>query len=196
LEQVIGANAWRILRWDLQVFPEEMLQKWSPWAAKSFYIKFRSELLAPKADWCMDCEILAAATAAKKNLVFLETLDNVLDAHVTGQNMVTRGTGDDVSAFLRGNPLAAVKENLSQIYRFAIRYKAGEVLSLEKTMKSDKEFYDNFIGARNEAWLPKLEGILVKNNVFIAVGAGHMTGPSSLIKMLESKGYKAKRWEP
>ncbi len=50
--------------------------------------------------------------------------------------------------------------------------------------------YEALLVTRNEAWVPQIEAMLdTPGAVFIAVGAGHLAGPDSVITMLRDKGY-------
>jgi uncharacterized protein YbaP (TraB family) len=195
LEQTIGRDAWRILKWDLRPFSTKLFEQMTPATAQGVYITLRTLILAPP-HWCMDCEIQEKAIAANKEMVYLESLDDVLTNMIGVQSKLKPVTATDFAHFLVENPLSAVKENISAEYELAIGYKTGNTSYLEKIVNSDDGTYDIIIAKRNEDWLPKLDVVLSHGNAFIAVGTGHMTGPRSLIKLLESKGYKVTRWEP
>jgi hypothetical protein len=50
------------------------------------------------------------------------------------------------------------------------------------------------IGGRNAKWADALARRMKRpGTVFVAVGAGHLAGPQSVQRMLEAKGYKARR---
>ncbi len=50
--------------------------------------------------------------------------------------------------------------------------------------------YQSLLVKRNQAWVPQIEAMLDEpGSVFIAVGAGHLAGPDSVIVMLRDKGY-------
>ena len=51
--------------------------------------------------------------------------------------------------------------------------------------------YDALFIERNENWVPKIEALLDEEGTFfVAVGAGHLAGPDSVITMLRDKGYE------
>jgi uncharacterized protein YbaP (TraB family) len=52
---------------------------------------------------------------------------------------------------------------------------------------------EEMVFARNADWIPKLEKILATNNVFIAVGADHLTGERGVVALLAKRGYKLTR---
>lgn len=50
--------------------------------------------------------------------------------------------------------------------------------------------YQSLLVNRNEKWVPQIEAMLEEpGSVFIAVGAGHLAGPDSVVIMLRNKGY-------
>ncbi len=52
------------------------------------------------------------------------------------------------------------------------------------------DVYQRVIVERNERWIPQIEEILAGEGiVFIAVGAGHLAGESSVITMLRERGH-------
>ena len=58
-------------------------------------------------------------------------------------------------------------------------------------MFGSKEAYDALITNRNKNWVPQIEAILNEpGSKFVAVGAGHLAGPDSVVKMLRDKGYQ------
>jgi len=51
--------------------------------------------------------------------------------------------------------------------------------------------YESVLVERNRNWVPQIEALLAEpGQVFIAVGAGHLAGPDSVITMLRDKGYE------
>ena len=50
--------------------------------------------------------------------------------------------------------------------------------------------YDRLLTNRNAKWVPQIEAMLdAPGTKLVAVGAGHLAGPDSVIKMLRDKGY-------
>lgn len=54
---------------------------------------------------------------------------------------------------------------------------------------SDK-YEDLLLNDRNRKWVKKLKDIMKTESVFVAVGAGHLTGDNGLIHLLQKEGYK------
>lgn len=51
--------------------------------------------------------------------------------------------------------------------------------------------YTSLLVERNRNWVPQIEAMLDEpGSIFIAVGAGHLAGPDSVITMLRDKGYQ------
>lgn len=56
-----------------------------------------------------------------------------------------------------------------------------------------QDVYDRLLIERNTNWVPQLEAMLdTPGTVLVAVGAGHLAGPDSVITMLENKGHAVK----
>jgi uncharacterized protein YbaP (TraB family) len=56
--------------------------------------------------------------------------------------------------------------------------------------------YKRLVVDRNTRWTATLDGLLkdpVTGSVFVVVGAGHLAGPDSVIRMLEKDGWKVER---
>lgn len=65
------------------------------------------------------------------------------------------------------------------------------VLMANPDVGVSKVGYNLLLKDRNTAWIPKIEAILDDPGTkLVAVGAGHLAGPDSVITMLESKGHK------
>jgi hypothetical protein len=76
---------------------------------------------------------------------------------------------------------------------------SGDVETLDRLSCADLRrmapaAYRALITNRNANWVDRLSGWLKgKGTYFVAVGAAHLAGPDSVIKMLEKRGFKAVR---
>ncbi|MFT3680592.1 MAG: TraB/GumN family protein [Ferruginibacter sp.] len=75
-------------------------------------------------------------------------------------------------------------------------YKSQQLDKIE-TLFNDKEFgmeeyQDVLLDNRNKNWVQKLNAIMNKESVFVAVGAGHLPGKNGLIALLQKEGYTVK----
>jgi len=78
-------------------------------------------------------------------------------------------------------------------------YLKGDIYSIDEYLRSSMSIYpkgyEKLIVERNFGMANKLDSLLkIKDNkLFCAVGAGHLAGPSGLINLLKSKGYKVRQ---
>lgn len=72
-------------------------------------------------------------------------------------------------------------------------YRSQETAHLTTLMSdttfSEGEDDDLLLKKRNRAWLQQLKTILPKENIFMAVGAGHLFGKDGVIELLRREGY-------
>ncbi len=129
------------------------------------------------------------ATEAGKSFDFLESISQQADAF----------------------DLLAEQEQVSMLYESALmldespqmldllvsEWADGDVVGIASLVASpdgvglSDAFYDSLLVKRNRNWVPKIEAMLDEpGSVFIAVGAGHLAGPDSVITMLRDKGYE------
>ncbi len=135
----------------------------------------------------VDSVIIAEATAAAKELRYLETGPEQINFFV---NMPEA----DQVAFLVATADAIVNEPdmLDTLVRDWVRgdiTAIGEMMADADTIGS-REVYDVILKRRNENWVPKIEVLLDEPGVFfIAVGAGHIAGDDSVVTLLRSRGF-------
>lgn len=73
---------------------------------------------------------------------------------------------------------------------------AGDVAAIGATIDDEaggnEAFHEALLVSRNKRWVPRIEEMLARKggNIFIAVGAAHLAGDDSVIKMLRDKGYE------
>ena len=194
LDKLLSYPAWRALCWDLQIISPEVLRYLTPHEAYYVYLTVRTHILLPQHD-CMDCGLQEEAQKLSKEIVFLD--DKRLAKYSYLNTLFRSDDGEEVTAerltkFLLGDPVATLRKELEYYYELAFQYERGDLQSIEEeVMKSE---YEDLIKGRNEEWMVKLIPQLEKGDVFIAIGIGHMTGPSSLVKLLEANGYMLSRW--
>lgn len=82
------------------------------------------------------------------------------------------GTGDLMKAWRRGDA-----ETLARI--------------MERGSQDFPAFNERLLGARNRAWIPKIDGFLESGHTyFVVAGAGHFGGNKGLLALLRAKGYQ------
>ena len=73
--------------------------------------------------------------------------------------------------------------------------KIGKIDNDELALKYPEE-YKRIVVDRNTKWAATIDGLLkdsATGTVFVAVGAAHLAGPDSVLKMLEKDGWKVER---
>lgn len=77
-----------------------------------------------------------------------------------------------------------------------VAYKLQQMDGLDKIMSNEsfgmKDQTDILLDKRNMNWVKQMNEILPKQNIFIAVGAGHLSGPKGLIELLKKEGYSVR----
>jgi len=102
---------------------------------------------------------------------------NLLEGALEDNTTVKRDFGGMLDAWARGD----VK---------------GIARTFDKDLSGSPELRDSLIRQRNSNWSKWIEKRMAQpGEVLIAVGAGHLAGPNSVLEMLEKDGYKIKRVE-
>jgi uncharacterized protein YbaP (TraB family) len=100
------------------------------------------------------------------------------------------------------------KELLKNIDSFSVYKKEfDDMLHLYKNQQLDsmqnmvgasefgsEKYEDLLLKNRNKNWVKKLNVLMKNESVFVAVGAGHLTGEYGLINLLKKEGYKVEPW--
>ena len=62
---------------------------------------------------------------------------------------------------------------------------------MERSGQDFPAFNERLLGARNRAWMPKIDAFLQSGHTyFVVVGAGHFGGSRGLLALLRAKGYQ------
>ena len=83
-----------------------------------------------------------------------------------------------------------------ELLRLNACYRAQDMDCLAKSMSDGEGFsaaeMKDLLESRNLRWLEKLPAMMEHQPLFIAVGAGHLTGDTGLLNLLRKKGYAVK----
>lgn len=76
-------------------------------------------------------------------------------------------------------------------------YKKQDLTGIESAFSDphynmDEKNEEIMLGSRNRNWVQQLKKILPADNIFMAVGAGHLIGKNGLIALLRKEGYTVK----
>ena len=151
---------------------------------------FLVALLYPKMMKCktfsgVEEEIMKLAKEDKKEIYGLETIQ--FQASVF----------DSIPYELQAKELIKNIDSLAtyanQFDTMMMAYKNQQLNVLKKSMdESDigmDKFEDLLLNRRNADWVLQLRTLMKKKSVFVAVGAGHLTGEKGLISLLKKEGY-------
>ncbi len=75
-----------------------------------------------------------------------------------------------------------ISQDLDELYEYSMQ--------MDDISAGDSLFLNDFIYARNNDWIPKIEELIKEQPVFIAVGALHLPGEQGVVALLRKKGYK------
>ena len=126
------------------------------------------------------------AISAGKSITWLETLEaqlavlnkmNEIDA-----NMMVRSTIEDIEKLPEQWP------ELLRLWR-AGDMKGLEDLALDQILNTSPELYEALLVQRNKNWIPSIEKMLESKDIeLVLVGALHLSGEHSVLKMLSDRG--------
>lgn len=107
-------------------------------------------------------------------------------------------TRDQELAYLR-ETMEEYQNAATELDKMVNDWSTGDIAGLEEMFVTDikgdsPELYDALLKNRNANWTVKIEDMLKgKGATFIAVGAGHLIGPDSVLAMLKAKGIESER---
>lgn len=195
LDQTLPADAWRILRHDLLPFEDFNYRCLSPNDVYHFYVNMRSLVLQGEQS-SLDAELMEESQAPEFQIKYLESSAEGMRALVAIVKASEKKsiTLTELATYLNGDRLAAIKAEIAKTYELSVAYKSGDLAEIEQLTAAEMAgVYTELIEHRNRLWLPRLIPLLDQGNAFITVGAAHMTGPASLIVLLEKQGYSVQR---
>lgn len=83
--------------------------------------------------------------------------------------------------------------------KMVFMYKNQQLDSMQNMLNESEfgadKYGDILLTNRNKNWVTQLNGIMKKESVFVAVGAGHLVGDFGLINLLRKEGYKVEPLE-
>jgi uncharacterized protein YbaP (TraB family) len=130
-------------------------------------------------------------------------------AHAAGKPVAYFETAEQQIGYLAHAPEAAQMGQLHQAIDEAAGGKdsfaeietawlSGDVAaiaaSVAQSEKDDKAFYETVFPQRNARFAARIADMLKgRGTIFVAIGAGHLAGPDSVIAILEKQGIKSQR---
>lgn len=134
------------------------------------------------ATYMLDVDLMMKAFKQKKSIQGLETIQQQSDYFNEAYT---------IEAIIK--ELKASTSDTGILDQLMDAYIRGR-LDLLETMMNSYESFDSkqteiLLHRRNARWMEVLPEIMSKANVFIAVGAGHLTGEKGLLHLLKNQGY-------
>ncbi len=170
------------------------MQTFRKWAVGLILTVQKIQALGYDAKVGVDLTLLQNARATNKPVHGFETLDQQM------QLLAPANDEDDLANLRQALKDAdTLDTDLPPLLK---AWEEGDDATLSRDMvlrmkTDDPKSYQRVIVQRNAAWEPQVEDILKgKGTVFVAVGAGHLVGPDSLIAMLQAHGIKVERITP
>jgi uncharacterized protein len=166
------------------LIPFSMLEKYKPLLIESMILEqtFKCDNMI-----IMEQLVMEQARAHKKDIEGLETMDYQL------------GIFDRIPYRLQAKQLLKMVEGSAgskdegEIKELTDAYRSQHLDKMDELTKKEdmgiQNFTDMLLYNRNENWAKKLEGLMAKNALVIAVGAGHLPGERGVINLLRKAGY-------
>ena len=169
------------------IMPFSMLESFKPMLAGSLIAEQQSKGSCDNMV-AMEQLIMKEARNADKKIKGLETMNYQL------------GIFDKIPYKLQAKQLYEMIAKLSDtagsndLQILTNAYRSQELEKMEEMMaKGDmgiKDFTELLLYKRNENWAKKLEELMPKQSLVVAVGAGHLPGKRGVINLLRQAGYK------
>ena len=153
-------------------------------------------LLYPKLMPCksvsgVEEELVKIAKQQKKEIKGLETME--FQASIFDSIPYSEQAKELLNAIDSLSSYKTMFDRMMNVYK---SQKINEIETLfNKSEFGMKDHQDILLNERNINWVKQLKIITKTNNVFVAVGAGHLVGKEGLISLLRKEGYSVKPLE-
>jgi uncharacterized protein YbaP (TraB family) len=141
----------------------------------------------------IDMKVLAEAKAAQKPVKGFETMSD--QVHLLADAPQAQQVELLHKELAELDKAAAEMNDMVTAWERGDVEKIGKIDNDELAVKYPAE-YKRLVVDRNTRWTTTLDGLLkdpATGTVFVVVGAAHLAGPDSVIKMLEKDGWKVER---
>ena len=172
---------------------EQVFERMQPWLASMTLsvMPMLKDGYAPKSG--VDVTLLAEAKDAGKTVKGFETMAQ--QVHL----LADLPQAEQVKMLHRD--LTETDKAAAEMNEMVEAWEKGDVDTIAKLENSELEAkdpaaYQRLVVERNKNWAATLDGVLkdpATGTVFVAVGAAHLAGPDSVIRMLEKDGWKVQR---
>ena len=169
----------------------QVVERWKPWYAGLTVTGVLAQQAGFLPRYGVDITLIQEASSGDMSTQSLETFE--------GQFQLFDSLNREEGAYLLRDALEKRGE-IRQLFRnlrdawISRDLETLESLTLE-AQEENPEFYEDVFVDRNRNWTEELVSMLAKRqgSIFVAVGAGHLLGDDSVIRMLENQGYEVSR---
>ena len=172
---------------------ETMMEPMRPWLVSMMLSVLPMMKAGFSPNTGIDMALLAQTKQANKQVKGFETMEQQVHllADVPEAEQITMLHKD----------LTELDKSTAQMNELVAAWQKGDVEkigAIDNTELATKypAVYKRMVVDRNQRWADTLNGVLKDpgtGTVFVAVGAAHLAGPDSVIKMLEKDGWKVER---
>ena len=167
----------------------EQLRHYRPWAIA---LRLLSEQgpIGPSSGQSMDTYLTARAQRAGKEVGGLETVDE----HVAFWREMLERDGENLLLYALTR-----KKSVSLLFdKTRAAWKSGDVAALSATnatlRQANPGIAQKLLDRRNARWVTRIEAEMKTGKpTAIVAGAGHFSGPGSVIALLQERGYRIKQ---
>lgn len=188
LEILLGPQQWRRAQEKARAMELDLtqLRGFEPWLAAVTVTQLRLQQLGFAADFGVEQQILQRARRDNKEIRGLETAEAQLrlldELSPAAQRSFLLMTLDEA---------ATIGEEIDDILA---AWRTGDLIALEDTLleglREQREIYQNIVARRNRSWVePVVDLLRRREDYLVVVGALHLVGPDSLIRLLAKDGY-------
>ena len=189
LKDLLSAKEYEDLEtasWSVQ-YPPKLLANVRPWLAAVFLELYSYLKIGYSSHYGVDHVIERAASAQGKTLAYFETVDQQLAYFL-------KLSPRDELAFLKST-VRDILEKPDAPVELVDAWALGDTEKLsqliETGMASVPQLKAQLLVARNREWVPQILTMLRSGRVhFVTVGAGHLVGKESVVRLLRAKGVK------
>jgi uncharacterized protein len=128
--------------------------------------------------------IMKAALGGHKEVLGLETVEEQLSAL---ESIPMDSVVNDIM-----EAITTVADDAAEYARLVAAYKSQDIVKLHQMIVQGEGLGDattTLIDDRNKRWIGRMAGMMEKNSVFFAFGAGHLAGDTGVINLLRKQGY-------
>ncbi|MBF0224898.1 MAG: TraB/GumN family protein [Desulfobacterales bacterium] len=173
---------------DTRGFPVENFAKFKPWMVAMALATLEMQKNGINFSDGMDLYFNNKANQDGKPSLGLVSVKEHID--------IISSFGDELNDFIIENFIKEMDELVKFIEDLKIAWKTGNEEQIDKYVSGRlreeyPKLYKLIISDRNQKWLGTVENFIkTGKNTMVIVGAGHLVGQDSLIKLLAQKGYK------